>query len=365
MSYPTMEDDLRELLAAQGGTGPADTGRLGTVRRRVARRRRARFATAGLAVLVVAVGVPLGVVLAARPERAAPAAVAAPTAAELPTYSTGFRKLTERRVDIATTTSFELTFTPRSWAFSLAANCRSTAVASLSVRVKGAAAGSTGPVGLGCGPGTGNTLDLSPQRTVTPDDRRDGWRHHGVARIDRPVTLIATIGLGSGETTAPPGRLHGGAVLAVYEEVPFEQYPLPARPAVLPDLDTLTRGPDGMVHPDRTVDPGPPSQPIGTLDSRTLSGPNGTFALQVPLPSRLRCVADSVAPGELRFAVAGRPGLTSTFWEWRGTSLDAVGSDDPAVFGLHAGDPVTITVTALHFTDPAWRLRCFTVDGNG
>lgn len=366
---PTIEEELYDLLATYGATAdasaPGRLDRLDLVRRQIARRRSARrLVTLGAAaLLVLAAAIPAVVRLAtgaAHPgggtgtatRPATPGPATSGPAVSLPEFSTGFRRVAQRSVTLPGPMQFELVYTPQRWTFSVDADCRTNVPVELTVAVAGAPADSPGLVGITCGPDGSNSRGLPEFRVARPEDRRQGWERWFGVQLGQPVTFVVTLRPWAAAELV--GVAHGSAAIGVYEEVSFDDYPLPPRPDRLADLDGLTANPPGWPASPK------PEEFIAVLDARTLPHPSGTFELQLPMPASLRCAVDSVAPGDLRFLIAGRPTLGVTFWDWRGrTSSYGPGFDDRAAYGIAIGHPVTITVTATHFDDPAWRVRCY------
>ena len=362
MTVPSMiEDELQDLLATYG-RGPAGIDRLRAVRRRIARRRRATIAGVTAVILLVAAAIPLAITVATRlgrlngPTQQATSPAPNPTPPDpmamlMPEFSQGFRRIALATATFPGPMEFELTYTPSRQAFVVDADCRTDLSQVLSVRVKDDRPDATNLLDVDCHADRSSRSGLPPIRVVRHETPIDNIGQE--VTLGQPMTLVVTLRPWSLAT--PPQMVHGSAVVGVYEDVPIAGYPLPPHPAQLADLDQLNEIPSVWRGPPK------PEQITGTLDSRNLPQPSGTFELVVPTPAELRCAVDSVAPGELRFAVAGVPQTDLTFWDWQGrTSENGPWMDGPAE-GIAVGDPLTITITASHFDDPAWRVRCYDI----
>jgi len=359
---PTIEEELQDLLATHGET-PVGTDRLGAVRRRIARRRQVTIAGATAAILLLAAAIPLAITMSARlghtngPTQQATSPAPNPTPPDpmgmlLPEFSLGFRRVAQATATFPALMQFELVYTPSRPSLVVDADCRTDPSQVLSVRVKDAPPESNSLLEVDCHANGSSRPGLHPVRVVV----------HGVlidqmgpeVKVGQPMTLVVT--LRPWASAEPQQVVHGSAVVGVYEDVPPADYPWPPRPAQLADLDQLNEIPSIWRGPPK------PEQITGTLDSRNLPQPSGTFEFTVPMPAELRCAVDSVAPGELRFAVAGTPQTDVIFWDWQGrTSEWGPFVNDPVQYGIAVGDPLTITVTALHYVDHGWRIRCYDV----
>jgi hypothetical protein len=149
-------------------------------------------------------------------------------------------------------------------------------------------------------------------------------------------------------TDAPVGTY----AVAIWQRLPYDQYPLPHRPKVLPKLNLNQYGiggPDGTVMTMM-------SKPSDPLAAQTL-----TFTMPTCPASNSgddSCVsgaATSQTPGSLAITVNGVSIVDAEFWDYLGGGWGFdLGPDTPGL-NLKAGQPVILTVTPLHVTG-AWEV---------
>jgi hypothetical protein len=153
----------------------------------------------------------------------------------------------------------------------------------------------------------------------------------GTKNIGRPTSITARIETdpdaspSASPGTGPPAT--GLMYLAVAEAVPFDQYPLPADPHILPELDRSAK-----------IGLGP------TLSEAMFLGPGNPTSLTVPA-GNYSLYVNSQTPGFVHVDVDGKALFTTEFWDYRQMLAHYV--DWPLGTG---GRTVTITVSAEHMT---------------
>ncbi|TYB35482.1 hypothetical protein FXF50_23945 [Micromonospora sp. AP08] len=370
------EERLRRLLTTQSAEIPTGVDRVGMLHRRIARQRRVRAAGVAAAVLLATTGTSVGLVTrqpadstpspmasmsSAAPAPTATASPVPPPADELlPEYLRGHRRILAREMTLPRQSSITFTFTPETADFQLGIRCDDR-------------------LGAGSAPGRSDHLiqvtvskavigtgdcSSSPQRdAMLVDAGMNGhyhrWSDLGV-RAGKPVTVTVKIGkplVADNRDPRPgdPSHLTGTMAVGVYTPVPFEQFPIPPRPAELVDLDTageLATGNPGQPFPDQ----------LGQLDARTTASPNGSHQLDLAMPLQLDIFICAVAPGRIRVLVDGKEVERRAFYDWTGECWTggalAAEYDLPPKFKVPArtGQRVTVTVTADSFTVPGWRV---------
>ena len=210
--------------------------------------------------------------------------------------------------------------------------------------------------------GTGEQVELEEKVTVNGHDfvgggcggasRPHGWEGLDVA-VGKPATFVMTItgAQRSDETGDVPVAVPDAGTfgLAIGERIPFDQYPLPPRPATLgPLTTTLMAGCTEALCPDATIirsDPADPARPVRqTLAWKTLDS--------------IDMVAQT--PGLLHVRVNGVEITTGEWWDYQMSGSGMYGDKDGGwkrEFGLEPrpGDAVTIEIVPEHLTG-AWQV---------
>jgi hypothetical protein len=169
------------------------------------------------------------------------------------------------------------------------------------------------------------------------------WAALGV-RVGKPAMFTMTV---SGaerfdqqkqRVVKEPVRGTGSIALAIGEQVSFEDYQLPARPATLKPLEDIGYG--------------VPEDPAKTHSiQNSPANPSAPISLVIRWPGGLELQAVSQTPGYLHLAVNGKELFTGEWWDyeqgvWGGT-LDR---DTEGMPRLKVGQRVTITVRPEHIT---------------
>lgn len=327
---PTIED-LRSALAGAATTTP-QPGRLVAVRTAIARRRRVRAAGGAVALLAVAAGV-FGLAGSLPSERAEPPATGPTTG--MATYRAGGRLIGAASLSGAIGQSRTFTIVPTGWGLAVADECTAPPDRGvyLAITVNGH-------------PYSSGSCGSSTRGTFEEDEKM--WRPLGV-RMGSPTTITVRV-MARAELDPHPGMaLDGGsaarASVGVYQDVPLDQYPMPVRPATV-------RRPAGLGGPGI-------HGPFSVKARVTMPQPTGTWTRTLPYSQTLTLDAVTWAPGQLRFLVGGKvvDGLTSWTYDQNGGGLDLSPTNlqDAGVPVPREGEPITITVQAERFTDPAWQ----------
>lgn len=333
-----MSSLLRDLFEDRSAAEPDEAvhrARLAAVHRRIARARRRRVAAAGAAVATVAVLV--GVVTSGiRDPRQVPdrpvgdvptvSPSASPTARTIegfPEYLNGARVLAAASASLPDTTA-TLTFVPRTHDLVFFTRCDPPEVSAQMLYPEGS-------VGSGrCG------------------SSHAGYSEEWLASLGIRVGKPATIRLEAKGTLPLAGRARpgplpesGSIAIAVGERVPFDEYPLPPRPAALPPLATPPNA--------ETTVRSAPGDPLAPRTVELRSRKRLTFFAQLQTPGTLRVLAD------------GREVTSCVKWDYATTStrpsqaeidngcyeeLIPGDSDKPK----KSGDPITITIEPRHVT---------------
>ncbi len=163
-----------------------------------------------------------------------------------------------------------------------------------------------------------------------------------------PTAFRLTLGTDGEETSRKPMAVPAGSYsVAMWQKVPFGQYPLPPRPKKLPVLDVAQYG-LGNAPETQTVY----SDPANPLAPRTITFTMPDCAKAVNGNCN-QTAAASQTPGYLHIAVNGVTVNTASFWDYTGggSSFD-IESAMPGIT-LHPGELVTVTITPEHVTG-AW-----------
>lgn len=160
-------------------------------------------------------------------------------------------------------------------------------------------------------------------------------------RVGEPNTLALTLDSGIPVPGASPGAMptSGTLELAVYERVPFAEYPLPTRPGALKPLDSAKTCANDQVLRSDPRDPGKPVSVVTQWRDQ----------LMVSLASQ--------TPGLLHVTFDGVAVSSAEWWDYDATPQGrtwhtelppgtvASGWSSPGL-----GEPFTVTVTPLHVT---------------
>jgi hypothetical protein len=330
-------DQLRAALTESANTPAlAVTDRMAGIRGQVAARRRRRaggYAAGIAAVAVVAVLATTSVVGQRRAEQ--PAAPRNPDVNGLPLYAHGGRQIGSARVPLHAGLNHLFTATPTSYGLTVALGCTGSLPTGrpqgMTLRINGE--DTVGTDGGRCGGGpTGESVSATGGSTEAAQQRY--WAGAGV-RPGQPVSVdVVVAGTPSARTTAR---------VALYQDVPLAEYPLPARPAKLwldPTFGRVLKQSREVVLPGRAA--------------------TGSWSVTLPYDARLEVAGFTSSPGEVEVRVAGQLVGQASSWTYSGNGFQL--PIDPDALRLaqlpvpSAGTPTTITVTVNRFAERTWRL---------
>jgi hypothetical protein len=326
------EHDLEPVLAES---------RMAGVERRVAASRRRRVAGA-LASIAVIAGVAAGVPIVHANGRPTVSAAPAPTVKLIngfPEYALGGHLVVTRSAPLRGG-PISATITPTDLGFVFSDICTPTDP-TIGVMIE-MSFGSAGRLTLSCEAMQGGYSSSDPLPA-------DGV-HAGVPTTVTftPKAFRLTLDAEGNEVSRKPMAVPSGTFsVALWQKVPFDQYPLPPRPKKLPvlDIDQFGFGNANDVNQVR-------SDPSDPLAPRTLTFTMPDCGKAVNGNCNITA-ATSQTPGYLHIAVNGVVVSTAAFWDYTGagSSFDI----EPALPGitLHAGELVTVTITPEHVTG-AW-----------
>lgn len=209
----------------------------------------------------------------------------------------------------------ELTFTPSTLRLTTAEACQAARTVYVRIHLAGEPKLHWG----GTCSGSGSSSALS------------AWRKLGV-EVGEPATLVMRV-VGSGVTgQGPLPRGDGELGLAIYAEVPFEDYPLPSPPSSLaplrPDFQAVVQRLDAD-----------PEDPLAPVEG------------QLRLRRGMHLATVSRTPGLIRVEVEGVRLTTCTFYDYEANSCGvAYVLDFLRGKGLRAGDVVSVRVVPEHVT---------------
>jgi RNA polymerase sigma-70 factor (sigma-E family) len=300
---------------------PAGTERLVAVRERIRRRRRNKIITAATAVGVI-VAIIIGYALAPHlRDRALPP----PTHEGFSEYISGYHVVAAKEATFADATDVTVEWTPTTLDIELLLKCTHDAPGAsvwAQLRINGT------PLGEGTCDGAANFPE--PGYTDTPS--YEELVGAGVA-VGRPASVSVTVhstvpGDVAGAADAPiPG--HGWVAVAIGEKVPFDQYPLPTRPATLAPLARDFNG---------------PSQDVTIIEA------GGRHQAGLRWDHDLEFSARAQTPGALIVKVNGTTLQTMTWWDYGqggwATSLTRESSE----FAQWYGETIVITIEPEHMT---------------
>ncbi|MFC7246292.1 SigE family RNA polymerase sigma factor [Catellatospora aurea] len=304
-----LDPTLRALPQADEDA-PAGNERLVAVHRRITQRRRGRLSAAAAACLIVIAAIS-GYALAPGLDRG--------DVADLPELYRGHRIVARMQASFAQR-SAQLMWTPGTTDLTLFADCATgTRPAEVELSVNDAYVTT-----IACG----TRLEFAVARAMTARTAA-AWN----VRVGQPARITLTV-VGAATPSDQRAPDDGVMAVAVAEHVPFEQYPLPPRPARLDPLE----GPD--TAPGRVRLDGPEAQVISGVWRGSL-----TFR------------ARAQTPGSLLVSVNGIPVENFMWWDYEQgyqAGLLDVDSADARRLGLVTGQTVVITVEPEHMTGDWW-----------
>ncbi len=303
--------DLRELLDERSANPPSpEVMRLAQIEKRISRRRRLRVAAIA-AVVLVFFG---GYALRPAPDPAPPLATF-----DFPQWRNGARLVGATSVPLKDGRA-SITWTPTSLDITPAVSCGPQ---TRRPRISVLTTGTHEAAGLSCGEG----ISSSRYR-----DERE-WRDGGL-KVGESATL----------TAVSDGTATGTLSFAVYEQVPFGEYPLPTGP----DPATI-KAVSCPLPAGRTAvrsDPGDPRKPM---------------SVTIDWSDYIAYHAVAQTPGLLRIDIEGLPLDTVEFWDYDAKEAGSVWYPGSARL-LKPGDRVTLTLTPEYFTGP-WTFWTHPTDG--
>ena len=331
-------NELTEALTVEAAAAPTNPGRLGQVHGRVTVRRRRRAAAAALAsvgvIVAAAVIVPN---LGAGPDRTLPVTPSPSATGDipLPEYHLGGRLIAQE--EHTGGEAFAMQFTPSSAQLMFTVDCYvpgEDAQDGIDLRmveldVNGA------PVGrVSCSGGP----EFTGANTFTPEPASLSSVSPGTATSLR-VTL-------NGRKAPAATRLRVG----VYAGVPRPDYPFPAAPDPLPELEPYANlDPALATRPLDLVSAGP----LPTISyPATIVGPTGRWSETFTPTHGLTITSQMAAPGTLRVSVDGTVVWAINGWDY----ANAVFEDSRSLtqLGITSGEPVTVTIVAAGFSGDSW-----------
>jgi hypothetical protein len=335
MDDQLLADELHALFDEKSAQGAPVVDRPAGVRRRVARHKRVRALSALVVVLLAGAGA-AGVVTTVQhhAKPAPPAVKPSPSTppGTLPAYASGGHLASSVRVDLRKQQSGSLIFTLTSLDVKISSTCVANDDIWMAVKING-----HDIEGGGCSSFGGGISSAS----APPSDQAKFWSTYGVA-LGQTATLTFEAGKhvkGGGFTDVTPVATTGVMSIGVYEPVPFDQFPLPPKPADWnPTADQM-----GFSPPD------------GLHKLLTISGPeiaNGASGAMVTLGNEIGFNALVAAPGVVHVYIAGTEVFQCASYDWGmacgGLSMK-VGKNE--LTGLHRGDKVWVSVQTSNFTE--------------
>ncbi|MBG6136337.1 SigE family RNA polymerase sigma factor [Longispora fulva] len=318
-----LDPTLRELPEPHLTEQPAGTQRLVAVRGRIDRRR--RLAVVGVVAAVV-LAVVLGVLVAPRVNTSMPPAER--RIGGFAEYHEGYHVVAVGKGTV--TGPVTLTWVPASLDVGFFFHCTRPEKEDLHVTFSTVLFdGKPAPHGVTC-------------NVNEPDNGYTWYTQAELAPLELRLGVPVTVTL----TDPVPYDAHGGThpvpatvptdvnvAVALAEPVPFEQYPLPARPAHLTPLDKRL-----------------PSE----LNYTVLSADNPSATVSW---GHLTVVYHTQTPGQLLLSVNGTLTQTQTWWDYKASghvrdlrSGPGYDYEGPAVPDIPPGTPVTITIEARYLT---------------
>ena len=224
-----------------------------------------------------------------------------------------------------------------------------------------------------------NTLEWNTRmlaRFTTPDGTRQaacggGSYQIGVA-VAAKTTVLANVFVSHAPSPGLPSLFKNAQIhVAIYENIPWEDYPLPPRPA---DLDT---------NPEYAWWSG--MSTVRLLGPNTASEANQPLTFTQPFDETLSLNLQVRGPGRLRVLINGKDigrqlddwllteGTFISFWEYRPSGFSILPLDPSVTFNnvytaappLKPGTPVTVTIEPRDFQGPDWRIAVEQTFGRG
>jgi hypothetical protein len=188
-----------------------------------------------------------------------------------------------------------------------------------------------------------------------------GYDPIGVATAAR-TTVQADVFVDHATAPSLPSMFKGAKIhVAIYESVPFADYPLPPRPA---DLETNEQyawsNEPGTV---RILGPRTAQQANKPLTFTQPADPKLVLNLQVRGPGRMRVLFDGVDVSKTIGGYALTQDQLISFWGYDGNSgfqlpfdIASFGTSATIPPPLKPGTPVTVTIIPQDFQGPDWRI---------
>jgi RNA polymerase sigma-70 factor (sigma-E family) len=293
---------------------PAGTERLVAVRERIRRRRRDKIVTAAAALGVV-VALILGYAVAAHVrDRALPP----PTNGGFSEYIRGYRVAASGEATFADATGSTFEWTPTTLDVGIFYKCSHDAPG-VTVWVRATING-TRFGGVSCDGGA-EFRELGATATPTYEALLEA----GVV-IGRPAIVSMTVEPYAGQIMPENGRV----AVAIGDKVPFDEYPLPTRPATLKPL----------------------ARELNSAASQdvTLIEAGGRHQIGLRWDHDLEFYARAQTPGALTVKINGTPLQTMTWWDYDQGSWDATLTGESSEFARWYGETVVITIEPEHMT---------------
>jgi hypothetical protein len=301
--------ELREVLEERSEATPAEVMhhlRLAGVRARIRARRRRRVAAWAAAAAVAIAGVTS---VAFAPDRGGDGSTVDPAATieGFPVYANGTHVIAAERTRLPDT-RLELTFIPAIDDLTVFIDCVGADLEKFNVEVRFQGE----QMSMGCG------------GSFTPAN----WLQRGL-RVDEPNVLVMNVVAGA-NTAADYG-------IAIGEAVPFEDYPLPPRPATLKPLNgPLPAGCTEVTCPDAFIIRSDPADPLAPRQ------------MTVPWQTIRSVELLAQTPGFLHVTANGDPLGTAKSWDYE------QGGHGLSMVPLKRAATVTIEVRPEHVTG-AWQ----------
>jgi hypothetical protein len=180
-----------------------------------------------------------------------------------------------------------------------------------------------------------------------------GYNPIGVA-TDAKTAVQADVFISHSPSPSLPSLFKDAKIhVAIYESVPWEDYPLPPRPA---DLDTNAQyawsSEPGTV---RVLGPKTAQEANKPLTFTRPFDPKLSLNLEIRGPGRIRVLINGKDITEWFGAASGTQDKFISSWGYDGTAT-LQGIADPSGPVLKSGTPVTVTIEPQDFQGPDWRI---------
>jgi RNA polymerase sigma-70 factor (sigma-E family) len=308
-----LDPSLRTLPLPEPIETPAGTERLAAVRDRIGRQRRGKIVAAAAALGVV-VALLIGYALA---PHLRDQALPPPTDGRFSEYIRGYHTVASGQADFAHagTTFIWTPSTLDIGIFYMCVHDRPGVMVWARARINGHPIG-----GVSCEAG-----DALRESGGTSQPTADQLRDYGV-EVGRPATITIVVDPEQGGTIPE----HGSIAVGIGEAVPFEAYPLPARPEPLAPLDRLLNGSES--------------------DAVTLVEAAGPHEVSLRWDHELEFYARAQTPGALTIKVNGETLQVMTWWDYNQGGWGATLSRESAGMAKYYGKTVTISIEPEHMT---------------